>query len=80
MSQSINDLLSRFARDCLLLFVYIHPTGTIITSVILDAEAADHFWLTVVAEDGGVIHLSASVQVYQLKSFSTKFKYILTSW
>lgn len=37
--------------------------GSIHTAARLDAETSDHFWLTVVAVDGGMVPLSASVQV-----------------
>lgn len=38
-------------------------SGSIHTASRLDAESSDHYWLTVVAVDGGMLPLSASVQV-----------------
>ncbi|XP_054282044.1 fat-like cadherin-related tumor suppressor homolog [Macrosteles quadrilineatus] len=42
----------------------ISEQGQIYTSAILDAERADHYWLTVVAKDCGLVPLSTKTQVY----------------
>lgn len=44
-------------------FVACWLAGSIHTAARMDAESSDHFWLTVVAVDGGMVPLSASVQV-----------------
>lgn len=48
----------------------ISVTGTIKTSAVLDVETKDHFWLTVFAQDHGVVPLYSSVEVRYNQSFS----------
>jgi hypothetical protein len=37
--------------------------GTIRTRAVLDRETTPHYWLTVVAQDHGIVTLSASIEV-----------------
>uniref|UniRef100_A0A6Q2YSL2 FAT atypical cadherin 1a n=1 Tax=Esox lucius TaxID=8010 RepID=A0A6Q2YSL2_ESOLU len=46
------------------IFTIDEETGVIRTQELLDHETTEHYWLTVYATDGGVVPLSAFVEVY----------------
>lgn len=47
-----------------LILISFGLSGVIRTQELLDHETKPHYWLTVYATDGGVVPLSASVEVY----------------
>jgi hypothetical protein len=49
--------------------------GTIRTRAVLDRETTPHYWLTVVAQDHGIVTLSASIEVSSSPQVS--YMYIL---
>lgn len=44
--------------------VYFFITGTITTIQVLDRETATHYWLTVYAQDHGLVPLHSRLEVY----------------